>query len=383
MTAAISSCSTSRAGAPRGAGAVLALGVVLGASLGLGRIAPAAAAPAEATPPTVAAIPPTPVVHVPPAEGSAGKALELFVEAPSATPTMTLHYRRAATIAPSPFASVELVRRDAARWVAVLPGAAVTAPAIEYYLEAGGAPAFASPAQPHTLPVKVSAVQERRARDLQRAGGARSRVHLGFDWIDYGTRRVEQTRLVDRYYRVDADFSYRLLAYPLEEIRVGYTRLIGDSQSQSCPSATPCTAEAGYKVGGWFELGLAAVEGVRLDARLLVMASQSGFEVGGRAELRLGVLESNHLALAVESMADVGTSGSFRLGWGSVPGLPMAATVEVTDLPDGARPTGVRLYYDVSRALGNGLRLGVRLGYAARTQQITGFTGGGNATLDF
>jgi hypothetical protein len=61
----------------------------------------------------------------------------------------------------------------------------------------------------------------------------------------------------------------------------------------------------------------------------------------------------------------------------------MAATVEITDLPDASRPTSVRLYYDISRALGGGLRLGVRVGYAARTQQITGFTGGGNATLDF
>lgn len=343
---------------------------------------PAVAAAALAAALALAAVPAAaaPVLHVPPAEGTAGKSLELVAEAPAATPTMVLRFRPPGAAA---FASVELVRRDATRWVAVLPAASVSAPAIEYYLEAGGAPVFASAELPHTVPVRVGAVQERRARDLRRAGGARSRVHLGLDWIDYGTRRVEDTRLIDRYYRLDADFAYRLLTYPLEEIRVGYTRLIGDSQIDNCPTLTPCTAEAGYKVGGWFELGLAAIEGVRLDARLLVMATQSGFEVGGRAEVRLGPADSNHIALAVESMADVGTSGSFRLGWGTVPGLPMAATVEVTNLPDADRPTGVRLYYDLSRAFGKGLRLGVRVGYAARLQQITGFTGGGNATLDF
>ena len=141
--------------------------------------------------------------------------------------------------------------------------------------------------------------------------------------------------------------------------------------------------DAGFKVAGWFELGLAAIEGVRVDARMMVMATQNGFGVGGRGEARLGDRDASHVAVGVEYLADVGTAGYFRLGWGTVPKTPMSATVEITNLPDSERETGVRLYYDIARELGSGLRLGVRVGYAARNQSVAGFTGGGGLTVDF
>lgn len=322
-----------------------------------------------------------PVRHVPPAEAVADADLELFAEAPATTPALSLHYRPPGTAA---FAAIELVRRDDRHWVAVIPAAAVGVPGLEYYLAAAGEPVFASPTSPHTMPVIATATSARRARDLVRSGGRRSRVHTSFEWVNYGTRTVAGTRLVDRYYRVDADFSYQLWAYPLEELRVGYTRLLGDTASASCPDPTrPCTEQAGFKVAGWFELGLAPAEGVRFDGRLMVMATQSGFRPGGRGEARLGVRDANHVALGVEYLADVGTSGFFRLGWASVPELPMAATVEITALPDEDRDTGVRFYYDVARGFGHGVRAGVRIGYAARVQSVAGFTSGAHASVDF
>ncbi|MBA3463744.1 MAG: hypothetical protein H0T46_27555, partial [Deltaproteobacteria bacterium] len=325
-----------------------------------------------------------PVRHVPPANVTAGSSLELVAEAPPATPKLVAHYRN---IGMGTFATMELVRRDDAHWVAVVPATAVIAPGVEYYLVAGTDPVFASPQWPHTIPVHASDTEQRRTRDLTRIDSKRSRVAGSFEWVDYGTRTIGNQKLVDRYYRVDAAFSYRLLAYPLEELRVGYTQLLGDTEvgdTTMCPNpAQPCTAQAGYKVGGWFELGLGPVEGVRLDGRLLVMATQSGFKVGGRIEGRLGVLEGSHVAMGVESMADVGINGYFRLGWGTVPGLPMAATVEITNMPDADRPTGVRLYYDIARTVAPGVRLGLRAGYAARDQRIAGFTTGANAMVDF
>ena len=321
--------------------------------------------------------------HVPPGSVTAGASLELVAEVPPATPKVMVHYRNAGMAA---FATLELVRKDDAHWVAVVPSGQVIAPGIEYYLDAGGEPVFASPQWPHTIPVHASAQAERRMRDLKRIDNHRSRIHTSGEWVDYGTRTVNangtDVKLVDRYYRLDADFSYRLLAYPLEELRVGFTRLLGDTESMTC-TEPPCTAQAGYRVGGWFELGLGAIEGVRFDGRVLVMATQTGFKVGGRFEARLGVLDASHVALGVESMADVGTNGYFRLGWGTVPGLPMAATVEVTTMPDNVRSTGVRLYYDIARDVGRGVKLGLRVGYAARTQQVAGFTSGANAAVDF
>ncbi len=96
-----------------------------------------------------------------------------------------------------------------------------------------------------------------------------------------------------------------------------------------------------------------------------------------------GIADGNHLAFALEYMADVGTVASFRLGWATVPKVPMAMTVEVTDLPSSMRATGVRLLYDAFYPLPTGLRLGGRLGYAARDQIIGGLSAGVNASYDF
>lgn len=315
------------------------------------------------------------VVHVPPADVIAGTPLELVAEAAPATPTLTLHYR--VTGGTGAFQTIELVRRGEQQWVAVVPPAAVVSPGIDYFIAAGGAPVFASETWPHMMPVVATASTERRTRDIIRSKGRRSRIHSSFEWVDYGTRVVGGEELEDRYYRIDADFSYRLWAYPLEELRVGYTRLIGTCQ------ASPCNGEAGFKVAGWFELGLAPVEGLRLDTRVSVMATQSGFQPGVREEVRLGVREGSHIALGIEYLADVGTNGFFRLGWGTVPRFPMAASVEITHLPDSKSDAGVRLYYDIAHALPNGVRLGARVGYAARNQSVAGFTGGANASVEF
>ena len=95
------------------------------------------------------------------------------------------------------------------------------------------------------------------------------------------------------------------------------------------------------------------------------------------------MLEASHIAVGAEYLADAGSARYFRLGWGTVPGVPMAATVEVTNLPVSYRNVGVRLFYDVARDIGAGVRLGVRVGYAARDQTIAGFTSGAAATWDF
>jgi hypothetical protein len=319
------------------------------------------------------------VRHVPPGDVEAGKQLELVAEAAPTTPTLVAHVR---VHGGSAYKPIELVRRDDAHWVAVVPPETVTPPGVDYYLVAGEQPVFASPDWPHTMAVRSTPEDERRGRDLLRAKSRRSKVSTQGEWVEYG----KKFGLVDHYYRFDADFSYRLLTYPLEEIRVGYTRLLGNTRGapdQMCPTAEPCSPEAGMKVAGWFELGLALVEGVRVDGRMIVMATADGFKVGGRGEGRLGARDASHVAIGAEYLADVGANGFFRLGWGTVPKLPMSATVEITNLPASHRETGVRLYYDIAREVAAGVRLGLRVGYAARNQSVAGFTGGAGASVEF
>jgi hypothetical protein len=322
------------------------------------------------------------VRHVPPGDASAGKQLELVAEAAATTPTLVAHVRMHGTNAYNP---IELVRKDDSHWVAVVPAASVAPPGLDYYLVAGDEPVFASPQWPHTMAVRSTPEDERRGRDLMRIRNRRSKVNATFEWVEYGRKSYLGTRLDDNYYRFEGDFSYRLLAYPLEEIRVGGTYMLGHTIAavdHMCPTPEPCEESAGIKAG-WFELGLAAVEGVRLDARMIAMATAEGFAVGGRGEARLGPREASHVAVGAEYLADTGASGFFRLGWGTVPKLPMAATVEITNLPASHRDTGVRLYYDIAREVSPGVRLGFRVGYAARTQSVAGFTGGAGASVEF
>jgi len=343
------------------------------------------------------------VRHVPPADADLGAAIELTAQVAGAgARTIVLHYRAQGA---GRWNDVTFTQRDQGDWVAAIPEAAVLPPGVEYYLSSiASAPSvdgvaaveveeFASEQVPHPVGVLKSARDERRDRDLARSHGRRSRAHLAAEYVDFGQRSSDGAVVPDRYYRIDLDFGYRLLAYPLEEIRFGYTRLEGsvpaserrvpdgcNSTNQDSPA---CRVEAGFKVGGWFELGLAIAEGLRFDGRGMFTANQESFALGARGELRAGVADGNHVALGFEYMDQVGTSGFFRLGWATVPSVPMAATIEVTDLPNRIRATGVRLVYDVFYPLPSGLRLGARVGYSARDQIIGGPSAGASASFDF
>jgi len=355
------------------------LAIVLVAAAAPGAVADV---PAPAAPRTAPATPVTddaPAVgrHTPPAEATAGGAIELVADAPVSGAAPVLHYRSAGA---ATWTDVELTRRPDNRWVAQIPGAAAAPPAVEYYIDRGGAAVFASAASPHAIVVRAGAGSRRKTQDLARVHGRRSRVHVTGEWVDYGSTKLDNRDFADRYYRIDADFSYRLLAYPIEGIRIGYTRLIG--KTADC-STTCQEVEAGYKVGGWVELGLGPTAGIHVDARMIVLATAAGFTVGGRGELRVGSADGSHVALGGEYAADVGATAFFRLGWDTVPRVPMAATIEVATLPSSDRQTGVRLIYDAFVPVAPGIRAGLRAGYASRDQRVGGFTAGGGMTFDF
>jgi hypothetical protein len=333
------------------------------------------------------------VRHLPPAEATANEALRLTALVTRASErTLLLRYR---PVGATSWSQVEFARGDA-EWIATVPATDVAPPGVEYFIASADdgkdSPEFASAERPHQIGVYADAKELRRQRDMARAGQRRSRAHVAGEYVSYGTRDAGDNAIPDHYYRVDADFSYRLLTYPLEEIRFGYTRLEGDvpdaareppAECATTPDAKTCRFDAGFKVGGWFELGLGLTEGVRLDLRGIVVANQESAAPGARAELRTGEIDGNHIAFGFEYISDVGGAGFFRLGWDTVPQVPMAATVEVTDFPASKRATGVRLLYDLFHPFPNGLRAGVRLGYAARDQRIGGPTAGLNASFDF
>jgi hypothetical protein len=340
------------------------------------------------------------VRHLPPAETPPARTLALEATVDRAwEATIELSYRAAGD---SAWTHATFARRTPTQYVAEIPAAVVQPPGVEYFIataaattgaDAAGNVLFASPEAPHRVAVFPKATALLRDRYLERYQGRLAQIRVAGEYVDYGSRRYGEVELPDRYYRVDADVTYRLLRMPLVSLRFGYTHLIGETappgardQAGSCMDAgqEPCQAfDAGLKGGGWFELRFGLSEGVELDARGMVMATQEGFVMGGRGELRFGHLETSHVAAGVEAIADVGTAGFVRLGWGTVPGLSMAATVEVTDFPAAHRPAAVRLLYDLARPIGSGTRVGLRAGYQARDQGIGGATLGLNTSLEF
>lgn len=344
------------------------------------------------------------VRHLPPAEATAGGDLVLSADLARASErVLVVRYRPLGTTS---WTELAFARAGDRTWEARIPAAAVAPPGLEYFLvttapaATAGAEAVAgadvdelgSAADPIRVAIQDSPRALRRARDLARARGRLIRLHSAAEYVDYGTRTDGMASVHDRYYRVDADIHYRLLKYPLEEISAGYVRLEGvvpnaprglPPACQSDTDSDACAFDAGYKVGGWFGLGLAPVEGVRLDLRGMFMANQEGAAFGARTELRVGVADANHLALGLEYQEQVGTAGYFRLGWLATRQLPMAVTVDVTNLPARLRATGVRLLYDLFYPMPSGLRLGARVGYAARDQGIGGPSLGLSGSYDF
>lgn len=325
------------------------------------------------------------IVHVPPAEVEAGTALVLEAEVDRAWEgELIVRYRA----------------QGRARWhvtrfektddgfLATLPATVVEPPGVEYFIDG----AFATAQHPHRVAVYESDSAVRVRRELDHVRGRRARARVAGEWVSYGARDARNTdgqteTARDLYYRLEADFTYRVLRFPLYSIRFGTTRLLGRTpvtrRDEDACGAADCELDTGFRAGGWFELRFRARRATDLDLRGMALATPTGFGLGARGELRFGDEYGSHVALGVEAIADVGRATWFRLGWDTVDGFPMAATVELTDFPASHRATGVRLLFDIHHPFDSGLRLGARAGYQARDQQIGGATLGASASFEF
>ena len=330
------------------------------------------------------------VRHLPPAEAEPAKELEIVANVSRGWESnLELRFRPFGSVS---WQSVTFTRRDSTTYVAAIPAEAVTPPGFEYFIMTTGPEnqtRFASAEMPHRVNVFHSAREVRKQKHLSRHDNRRAKIRLAAERVDYGTREINGQQVADAYNRIDAEVSYRMLNFPLKTLSFGYTYLVGETPpNPGTPGCNDGTLEdecvvAGFRGSGWFQLRFLLTDGVEFDARGVVMATPTGFNVGGRGELRIGDADGTHLGIGTEILADVGTSGHIRLGWGTVPGFPMAATVEVTDFPAPHRQTAIRLIYDISRSLPKGIRIGGRIGYQARDQQIGGLTLGVNTALEF
>ncbi|HEY3357701.1 MAG TPA: hypothetical protein VGQ83_30895 [Polyangia bacterium] len=133
---------------------------------------------------------------------------------------------------------------------------------------------------------------------------------------------------------------------------------------------------------GFAELRLRFAPVVHLDLKPILGATQKGFDGGLGTALHLGRLAGTQVSLGLEYIHGIGATGSFRLGWRTIPRFPMGFTLELSDFP-GESDVALRAVYDVTYAPSEWLALTLRVGYQARDYTLGGPMGGLAATFSF
>ena len=325
------------------------------------------------------------VYHVPVAEAETGDDLVITADVGAGwSETLELRYRIARQ---GPWQVSVFERTSDTRYRAAVPAERIAPPVLEYYIASPAGDHFASERSPHPVIVAPPEKELIVATELARFDNRRARLRAAAELVDFGDREINGETVADSYYRLEVDFTYRVLSLPLRAFRLGFTQMLGDTPATrlgdgTCP-AEGCTVDAGFRVGGFAELQWRVTRHIDFDSRVLIQATPDGFGFGGRGELRFGDETASHFAVGGEAITEVGTNFFVRLGWATVPRFPMAATIALTDYPSSHRAHGVRLIYDVAYELGHGIRAGGRVGYQARDEGIGGLATGLNATVEF
>jgi hypothetical protein len=329
----------------------------------------AAAAPAPASQPTTLRW-----LHAPPSAVPANRDVDLKfrLAGPGVPAAARVHYRgpRDGGYA------VASLQRVAGGYGATIPAERVTAPALEYYVEAGGAQVFADATRPHRVQVLPAPKDAELQADLELYRFHRSEVYGSADYSDFGTR----SGFHDYFVRSEYSYAYRMLKF-VHHIRLGFGLIRGLSPVGDRESPTDERDVGMYY--GFAELRFRFHPLVHLDVRPILGATKEGFDGGIYGAFHLGRLNGTQVTAGVEYISTIGDRYWLRLGWRTVPRFPMGITVELGDFPDHKLDYGLRTTYDVSFAPASWIELTLRLGYDARDSKFGGPTAGLTASFSF
>ncbi len=341
------------------------------------------------TPPASAAKPPSAepleVRHVPLAQVYAGTPFVLKAEVAPAwrLGALVAHYR---TTGETAFHDVAFELSSDGTYAAVLPVSPDQRLPVEYYLTARDTDGvesarFASAGAPYPVLIEVDSSSLEREALLEVYGQRRSRVGVFSEYVNYGSQTINGTRYSDSYYRLEADFLYRLFTQVgglrIDSIRIGVGHLRAhtppfDMEAPDVGSLPELRPGLDY---GFSEVDVALGRFFGLGARLVLGGNASGFAAGFGGRIRIGRPHGARAEFEGEYTGGLGGAGTFRLAWDTVPRFPMSAAVQVTNVPSG--PAGVRLLYRVGYQLTDSFLIGAQAGYQARAAV------GGGPTLGF
>lgn len=273
-------------------------------------------------------------------------------------------------------------RSSADDYVAVVPESDLHGESLQYWItlqlvDGSTVAVFDSEKSPHQVQIVPTATDLNERALLSRVDGRRNVFAATGEYVDFGHSNATVTSpagntptqsIRDRYYRVEAVYTYRPLRLVSEfSLRVGLIR--GES-----PVPYQATDSAGNPLGNQNNVGLNyAAPTVRFrladivyaDATLLTSVTEVGFSSGLGGALLLGDPYGTNLTLGFESIQVFGTRFYTRTDIAVHPRVRVTPIIEVTNMPH-ASSYGVRLLGETTVRVAPGLRIGVRGGYQAR-----------------
>ncbi len=279
--------------------------------------------------------------------------------------------------------------KGALGYVAVIPATVVRgdlAYSIELETTTGEhLPVFATRNDPHHVTVLDSPSDRREAALLTRLAGRRSVVQTSGEYATFGRETAtlgtpgSPTRsALDRFYRVEGSYTYRLLG-TVSEFGIRFGAIRGRSL---VPGETDSSK---YDVGlnyGAPRVRLRVEDWLHVEGELLTSVTEVGFSVGGGGAVLLGDAYGSKLVLGFEGIQVFGARGYSRLDLVASSRLTVSPIIEVTTMPHADR-AGVRLLAEAGVQLGRGFALQLRGGYQARTFDQGGPTLGGGLAYAF
>ena len=278
---------------------------------------------------------------------------------------------------------IPLVRDGDGYFRALLPPHVVAPPSFELFIESVGAAGGDHITAGTALEPFHVEVEPRIGRPPTGPRG-QSEIHGFFEYVDFNRFRGN-----DYYLVTEGDFTFRPNTW-LAGISGGFGVLYGRGgkndvlQLLSDPSICngvpdqppPNLAACGQRVGfnyGYFETEFRIGKWFGLAPRLMVGQTVTGPGVGGELKLRIGQVMGTNLQLAAYYFKDFGALGSLHLEWNVIKGVPMGASVIVTNQP-AQGDVGVRILYQIAFRARPWLQPALRVGVAARNIEQIGLS---------
>lgn len=290
-----------------------------------------------------------------------------------------LHYRR---FGQTTYEHVRFGLRDTSTFLVVIPESVMRPGTVEYYISSRSPDAdqepeqlhFASPAFPHAVTVPVDDGERRLREMLAQHHSNRSQFRFHGLYIDRGLRRVTdadgllQRDMRDYYYRLEGDFTYRILS-AVYSIRIGGGVVRGESFTLREP--LPVIVDNVGLTYGFAEVRFRFGRLVRMDVRATLGAGPKHFDGGGGGQILIGRDPGTHFAVGVDGVSSVGIRAWLRLAWDTVPRVPMSFTLETSNLPLGQDMGGL-MYLTLGYRFNRYFSFDANVGYAHRDKEVGG-----------